>query len=108
MVAIIWSWALDPNYGLVNYLLGALGIVGPNWLADPRWALPALIIATLWKYMGYYMVLYIAGLQGIPTIYYEAAKKRILSCLNPRGSRSKSPEFRGQSRTRVGTFRSIV
>jgi multiple sugar transport system permease protein len=74
VVAIIWSWAFDPNYGLVNYLLSRLGIFGPNWLVDPRFALLALIIAALWKYVGYYMVIFIAGLQGIPRVYYEVAK----------------------------------
>jgi multiple sugar transport system permease protein len=74
VAAIIWSWVFDPNYGPFNYLLGFLGIRGPNWLADPHWALPALIITALWKYVGYYMVIFIAGLQSIPNVYYEAAR----------------------------------
>ncbi len=74
VAAIIWSWAFDPHFGLVNHGLSLLGIRGPNWLVDPRWALPALVITTLWKYVGFYMVIFIAGLQAIPRVYYEAAE----------------------------------
>jgi len=74
VTAIIWSWVFDPHYGPFNYLLSLFGIRGPNWLIDPHWALPALIITALWKYVGYYMVIFIAGLQSIPRVYYEAAR----------------------------------
>lgn len=74
VAAIIWSWVLDPHYGLFNYLLGLFGIRGPHWLVDPHWALAAVIITTLWKYVGYYMVIFIAGLQNIPRVYHEMAR----------------------------------
>ena len=72
-VSLIWKWMYEPRIGIVNAALGALGIDGPNWLADPFWAMPALIILGLWKGFGYNMVLFLAGLQGIPITLYEAA-----------------------------------
>jgi multiple sugar transport system permease protein len=74
VTGLIWAWAFEPNSGVVNYLLRRLGIWGPNWLADPHWALPALIIATLWQYAGYYMIIFSAGLENVPKAYYEAAR----------------------------------
>ncbi|MFQ5794999.1 MAG: carbohydrate ABC transporter permease [Candidatus Bipolaricaulia bacterium] len=73
VVALLWSWVFDPHFGLFNHLLSRVGVRGPGWLADPRWAMPAVILTTLWKYVGYYMVIFVAGLQGIPRAYYEAA-----------------------------------
>jgi multiple sugar transport system permease protein len=72
-VSLIWKWMYEPRLGIVNAALGALGLPGPNWLADPFWAMPALIILGLWKGFGYNMVLFLAGLQGIPATLYEAA-----------------------------------
>ena len=72
-VSLIWKWMYEPRVGIVNAALGAFGIAGPNWLADPFWAMPALIILGLWKGFGYNMVLFLAGLQGIPSTLYEAA-----------------------------------
>ncbi|MCR4403833.1 MAG: sugar ABC transporter permease [Candidatus Acetothermia bacterium] len=74
VTGLIWSWAFEPHSGLINYLLRRIGLWGPNWLADPNWALPALIIATVWQYAGYYMVIFSAGLERIPASYYEAAR----------------------------------
>jgi multiple sugar transport system permease protein len=72
-VSLIWKWMYEPRVGIVNATLGVFGIAGPNWLADPFWAMPALIILGLWKGFGYNMVLFLAGLQGIPSTLYEAA-----------------------------------
>jgi multiple sugar transport system permease protein len=72
-VSLIWKWMYEPRIGIINAALGAFGISGPNWLADPFWAMPALIILGLWKGFGYNMVLFLAGLQGIPSTLYEAA-----------------------------------
>jgi multiple sugar transport system permease protein len=72
-VAILWSYLFNPFYGVINWLLSILNIKGPGWLADPQWALPALIIMSLWS-VGGGMIIYLAGLQGIPTALYEAAE----------------------------------
>lgn len=72
-VSIIWIWMLDPTKGFVNYLFGLVGIEGKRWLADPRWALPAIIFMGIWKGVGYNMLVNLAGLQGVPDMYYEAA-----------------------------------
>ncbi len=72
-VALIWRWLFNPVYGLVNNLLGAIGISGPAWLFDPNWAMPAVILTSVWKDTGFVMVILLAGLQGIPREYYEAS-----------------------------------
>lgn len=70
--ALLWRWFLNPDYGPVNEFLWQLGINGPGWLADPTWSKPALILASLWG-VGGSMVIYLAGLQNVPTPLYEAA-----------------------------------
>lgn len=72
-VALLWKWIFNPKYGLFNYLLGLVGIQGPAWLFDPQWAMPAIVITSVWKDIGFLMVMFLAGLQSIPTGYYEAA-----------------------------------
>ncbi len=72
-VALLWKWIFNPKFGIVNYLLGLIGIQGPAWLFDPQWAMPAIIITSVWKDIGFVMVMFLAGLQGIPIEYYEAA-----------------------------------
>ena len=72
-VALIWKWLYDPFAGLINLGLHLIGLPGPNWLSDPHWAMPALILMSVWKSFGYNMVLFLAGLQGIPASIYEAA-----------------------------------
>lgn len=69
---VVWLWMLDPRGGLVNLLLAQFGIQGPRWLLDPDWALSALILMSFWGW-GRAMVIYLAGLQSIPTELYEAA-----------------------------------
>ena len=72
-VSLIWKWMYDPFAGLIDQLLRLVGVPGPNWLSDPHWAMPALILMSVWKGFGYNMVLFLAGLQGIPSTIYEAA-----------------------------------
>lgn len=71
--AVIWTLFLNGKYGLINYVLSWFGINGPAWLADPRWAKPALTIMGIWG-AGQSIVIYLAGLQGIPLEFYEAAE----------------------------------
>jgi multiple sugar transport system permease protein len=70
--AVLWSFVFNTEFGLVNALLHLLGLPRIMWFQDPEWALPALIIMSLWG-MGGGMVIYLAGLQGIPDVFYEAA-----------------------------------
>ena len=72
-VAIVWRYLYHPHYGLLNYLLGGLGLGAIDWLGDPRWAMPAIILLAVWKGFGYNMLIFVAGLQGIPEERYEAA-----------------------------------
>lgn len=72
-IAIMWVWMFNPQMGLINYLLGLIGIQGPMWLASSQWAMPALILMSLWG-IGNNMVILLAGLQGIPEHLYEAAR----------------------------------
>jgi multiple sugar transport system permease protein len=72
--ALIWRWLYDPNFGLINYVIAFFGIGAVNWLNDPSAAMFALIIMGVWKTFGINMVLFSAGLQGIPESYYEAAE----------------------------------
>jgi multiple sugar transport system permease protein len=73
-VAVIWRYLLHERYGMINYLLGGLGIHPVDWLGDPHWAMPAIIIFAVWKNFGYNMVILLAGLQTIPADLYEAAR----------------------------------
>ncbi len=72
-VSILWIWVLDPNFGLIASVLGIFGINSPNWLGDPSWSKPALILMSLWG-AGGSMIIYLSGLQSIPTELYEAAR----------------------------------
>ncbi|MEM7129066.1 MAG: sugar ABC transporter permease [Chloroflexota bacterium] len=71
--AIIWAWIYHPEFGLINYLLSTIGIQGPSWLFNSKWAMPAIIIMSNWKGIGYAMLIFLAGLQGVPAELYEAA-----------------------------------
>ncbi|HEX6938610.1 MAG TPA: sugar ABC transporter permease [Longimicrobiales bacterium] len=73
-VAIVWRYLYHPQYGLLNYVLGWFGIEPIEWLSDPRWAMPAIILLAVWKNFGYNMLIFIAGLQTIPRSLYEAAE----------------------------------
>ncbi len=72
-VAIVWRYLYQPQYGLLNYALGLFGVNPIDWLGDPRWAMPAIILLAVWKNFGYNMLIFIAGLQSIPHELYEAA-----------------------------------
>src|SRR5207237_9477286 len=65
-VAIVWRYLYHPRYGFLNYILGAAGIHPVDWLGDPRWAMPAIIVLAVWKNFGYNIILFIAGLHSIP------------------------------------------
>jgi multiple sugar transport system permease protein len=73
-VAIVWRYLYHPRYGLLNYALGWIGIAPIDWLGDPAWAMPAIILMAIWKNFGYNMLIFIAGLQSIPAELYEAAE----------------------------------
>jgi multiple sugar transport system permease protein len=72
-VALLWLWIFNPSFGLLNNALATIGIQGPQWLFDEFWVLPALIVMSLWS-VGGAMVIYLAGLQGIPQHLYEAVE----------------------------------
>jgi multiple sugar transport system permease protein len=72
-VAIVWRYLYHPKYGLLNYLLGFVGVDPIDWLGDPHWAMPAIILLAVWKNFGYNMLIFVAGLQTIPENLYEAA-----------------------------------
>jgi multiple sugar transport system permease protein len=72
-VAIVWRYLYHPRYGLLNWLIGHVGIHPIDWLGDPRWAMPAIILMATWKNFGYNMLICIAGLQNIPRELHEAA-----------------------------------
>jgi multiple sugar transport system permease protein/sn-glycerol 3-phosphate transport system permease protein len=73
-IAVVWIYMFDPSWGLIKALLGFVGVASPKWLTDPTWAMPAVIIVYIWKNVGYSVVIFLAGLQGIPRELYEAAR----------------------------------
>ncbi|CAA9228054.1 MAG: ABC transporter, permease protein 1 (cluster 1, maltose/g3p/polyamine/iron) [uncultured Chloroflexia bacterium] len=72
-VGFIWRWLLEPSFGLVNFLLRLVDIKGPGWLASPTWAMPGIMLMSVWRDVGFYMVIFLAGLQTIPRDFQEAA-----------------------------------
>ena len=73
-IGIVWIYVFDPRFGVLSTILGWFSISSPNWLTDPQWAMPAVIIVYVWKNVGYAMVIFLAGLQAIPRELYEAAR----------------------------------
>src|SRR5690625_3395288 len=73
-VAVIWRYLFQTRFGLVNYALEAVGLDPVNWLGDPDWAMPTIILFAVWKNFGYNMIIFLAGLQAIPEELYEAAR----------------------------------
>jgi multiple sugar transport system permease protein len=74
-VALVWRWIFHADFGLLNSFLFMIGVTNPpNWLSSTRWALPAIIIMSIWQQIGFSMVLFLAGLQGVPVTLHEAAK----------------------------------
>ena len=72
-VAIVWRYLYHPSYGPLNYVLSLIGLPQLDWLGDPRWSMPALILFSIWKNFGYNMLIFLAGLQSIPPELHEAA-----------------------------------
>jgi len=74
-VAFVWNMMFHPTMGPINSFLRSIGIANPpGWTAASAWAMPAIILVSVWRFMGYYMVIYLAGLQSIPKTLYEAAE----------------------------------
>ena len=73
-VAVVWRYLYHPRFGALNYVIQLVGIEPVDWLGDPNWALPALILLAVWKNFGYQMMIFLAGLQAIPDYLYEAAR----------------------------------
>lgn len=71
--AVVWKWIFEKDFGLLNYFLGLFGVNGPGWLTSTEWAMTSVIIMSVWKHIGFDMVIFLAALQGIPKDYYEAA-----------------------------------
>ncbi len=71
--AMLWVWLLNPGIGLINHYLAELGVPRIEWLYDMNWALPAIMLTAIWKNFGYFMLIYLAGLQNLPGELYEAA-----------------------------------
>ena len=73
-VALVWRYMYHPQYGPLNAVLGLVGLGPIDWLGNPRWAMPAIILVSVWKNFGYNMLIFLAGLQNIPAELYEAAE----------------------------------
>ena len=73
-MAVVWRYLFNTKYGWANHLLGVLGIHPVDWLGDPHWAMPTIILFAVWKNFGYNMIILLAGLQAIPVELYEAAR----------------------------------
>lgn len=72
-IVLVWYWMFAPDLGIINFALGMLGIEGPGWLIDNAWARVAVILMSTWQGLGYYYLIFLAGLKSIPKEYYEAA-----------------------------------
>jgi multiple sugar transport system permease protein len=73
-IALVWQWMYQPDVGVINYLLSALGLRPLDWLGSPRTALLAVMIVSVWVQLGYQMTVFLAGLQGVPHVYLDAAR----------------------------------
>jgi multiple sugar transport system permease protein len=73
-IGFVWFWFFQPDNGVINGLLSQLGISGPQWLSSSSWAMPAVIMVSVWQGIGYPMIILLAGLQGLPNEFYESAK----------------------------------
>ena len=74
VIGIVWAYMFDPRFGLIATILRSMNLTSPNWLRDPDWAMPAIIIVYIWKNVGFSTVIFLAGLQAIPKDLYEAAR----------------------------------
>ena len=73
-MALVWQWLYQPDFGVINYLLSAVGLRPVDWLGSPRTALVAVMIVSVWVQFGYQMSVFLAGLQGVPQVYLDAAQ----------------------------------
>lgn len=73
-VAMVWRWLYNSDFGIINYALSLIGIEGPNWIGSSKYVLISIMIVGIWSMVGYNMVILLAGLQDIPSVYYEAAR----------------------------------
>ena len=71
--AVVWRWALNPNFGPINYPLKMMGVPAPGWLTDPNWIIPAVVLIQLWA-LGSGVLIFLAAIKGVPITYYEAAE----------------------------------
>ncbi len=71
-MAVVWNWFFDPTTGVINSVLGLVGITGPAWLSSAGWAMPVVAFANIWQYVGYNMLFFLAGLKAIPASLYES------------------------------------
>ena len=72
--SLIWKSLLSPQYGAMNGILAIFGIEGPGWLTDEKWAMPAIVLVSVWKDMGFFGLILLSGMVGIDRTYYEAAE----------------------------------
>ena len=75
-VSMIWKGLLNPEFGIINSIIEFFGGTGPAWLQDPAFVLPSVIMVSVWKDVGFLSIIFLGGLQGISSEYYEAAQKR--------------------------------
>lgn len=73
-VSIVWAWMLNKDYGLINSILAVFGISKVAWLTNPKMTIPILVVLSVWKGLGYRVIIFLAGLQGIDKQYYQAAR----------------------------------
>ena len=72
-MSVVFRYLYHPHYGLINHVLALIGIAPIDWLGDPRWAMPAIVLLNVWRKFGYNMLILLAGLRAIPDDLYEAA-----------------------------------
>jgi multiple sugar transport system permease protein len=72
-IALVWAWIYSPQDGLLNQALGVVGLPGQRWIADPFWAMPSIVVMSVWQGLGTNVIIFLAGLQAIPTEYHDAA-----------------------------------
>ncbi len=72
-VGLVWAWIYAPSGGILNQLIGILGLPAQKWVTDPFWAMPAIVLMSVWQGLGTSVIIFLAGLQGIPQEYYDAA-----------------------------------
>ena len=73
-IGVVWNWIYNPDFGLLNQVLGLFGAPRIKWLTDPSFAMPSLVLLSVWQGSGYGMIIFLAGLQNIPKEFYEAAQ----------------------------------